>query len=441
VARLDPTRSDAVRRRTALAASAVALLQLLVEPIRWQTVPAWVLAAALVGLELRAGSPERRSRRRVVGWLVWLTVAAGLPMALPVPSLPDPTGSYAVGTTTIVVTDDSRIEEYGPEPGSPRALPLHVWYPAEPVDADSPGWLDDDVGAIVAESYGLPGFFLDHLSLTSTSAIPDAPFASGDERFPVVLYSHGWGGFGRISPDQPEMLASHGYVVVAPDHTYGALAAEFPDGIVRIDEDALPEEEDVGEAVFDIAAADLVATYAADLRFVLDVLGDTFGLGMGDRIDLERVGIFGHSTGGGAAVEACFTDERCDAVLGFDPWVEPVDPYAISSGLRQPFLAVRSDPWLGEDNDEVLFELHESGSAPSTIVALRGANHYDFVALSQISPLTRFLGFTGSIPAPIARVAIGDSLVAFFDAHLKGVDFELLPLREIRVDAQRAPGR
>jgi hypothetical protein len=98
---------------------------------------------------------------------------------------------------------------------------------------------------------------------------------------------------------------------------------------------------------------------------------------------------------------------------------------------------MRSDQWTEYENDAVLFDLHAAGVAPSTILALRGASHSDFVALSQISPLTRYLGFTGSIPAPLARLAIGDTLVAFFDAHLKGGDFELLPLRELRVDAVR----
>ena len=40
--------------------------------------------------------------------------------------------------------------------------------------------------------------------------------------------------------------------------------------------------------------------------------------------DLTRIGVYGNETGGGAAVEVCLEDERCDAVLGLDPWVEPI---------------------------------------------------------------------------------------------------------------------
>ena len=47
-------------------------------------------------------------------------------------------------------------------------------------------------------------------------------------------------------------------------------------------------------------------------------------------IDIEAVGVWGHGVGGGAAFQVCLTDERCDAVAGFDPLV---------SALTNPVLA------------------------------------------------------------------------------------------------------
>lgn len=435
--RLGGPRDHPAHRLLGGAAAGVALVQFLVEGYRWQLIAPYLVAMTLAVVAWLPRREIRRPRGRVAGWIVAGALGVGLPVLLPIPSLPSPGGPYAVGTTTIVAVDDTRIELYGPEPGGPRSLPIHIWYPAEPSDESAPGWLTGDVAAAVSGAYRLPGFFLDHLQLAATHAVRDAPFVSGDQQFPVIVYSHGWGGFGRISPDQPERLASHGYVVIAPDHTFGALVAEFPGGLVGIDQTALPDEEEVGEAEYQIAAAQLVATFAADIQFVFDLITNHQTLRMGDGVDIDRIGVYGHSTGGGAAVAACHFDERCDAVLGLDPWVIPVDPVVIGVGMSQPLLAIRSDGWVGEENDAVLYDLHDASDADSTILALRGANHYDFVALSQISPLGRYLGFTGSIPAPIAREAVGGTLVAFFDRHLKDVDTPLPGFEALQVSATR----
>jgi pimeloyl-ACP methyl ester carboxylesterase len=255
----------------------------------------------------------------------------------------------------------------------------------------------------------------------------------------VVIYSHGWTGFGRISPDQPEQLASHGFIVIAPDHTYGAMVAQFPGALIPYDPAALPDEETVSEAEYTAASRTLVATFAADIRFVLDSLPTlvTDDLGLAERLDLDRVGIYGHSTGGGAAVYVCAVDTRCDAVLGFDPWVEPVPDSVIATGLGQPFLAIRSDVWVDLPNDQVLRALHESGAGPSALLAIAGTNHYDFVALSQISPLAGVFGFKGPIPGPKAQEILGSELVWFFDSHLRGGSGDPPSFKELRVDAIR----
>ena len=39
---------------------------------------------------------------------------------------------------------------------------------------------------------------------------------------------------------------------------------------------------------------------------------------LADSVDLTRLGVYGNETGGGAAVQFCLEDERCDAVLGLD---------------------------------------------------------------------------------------------------------------------------
>jgi pimeloyl-ACP methyl ester carboxylesterase len=416
------------RRISVVAAIALGGLQALVEGFRWQLVPAVAVVLA-AGVQVARGTGAA-SRRRL--WASGAALAVLVPVLVPVPTLARPDGRYAVGTTTLVLEDVSRIEQYGPDPGGGRRLPLHVWYPASG-DGESSSWLDREQFGAVAVEYGLPRFFLDHLTLVETVSRADVSAVDHGAPFPVIVYSHGWTGFGRISPDQPERLASHGYVVVAPDHTFGALMSDLPDGLVKFDPEALPDEEEVGEDAFDAAALQLVATYAADLRFVLDELAELDVAGLEGRLDLDRIGIFGHSTGGGAAVAACGIDPRCDAVFGLDPWVEPVPPAVLEQGLDQPFYAMRSEEWVGGTNDEVLFPLIGAGATPYGVSTLLGADHNDFVAMAQISPLASLLGFKGSISGPRAQEIIGRRLGAFFDAQL-GTGAEMPEFPELRVE-------
>lgn len=40
--------------------------------------------------------------------------------------------------------------------------------------------------------------------------------------------------------------------------------------------------------------------------------------------DLKKIGVLGHSTGGGAAVLISLNDPRIRSLVGLDAWVEPI---------------------------------------------------------------------------------------------------------------------
>jgi hypothetical protein len=180
-----------------------------------------------------------------------------LPLSLPIPELPTPTGPFPVGTQTFVVVDTERLEEYGlpeavegedpPEPTRPRKFVVQAWYPAVDVAGQEPLVWNPDfdvVGPAMADRLGFPGFFLSHVGDISSSSYEGVPAVSG--RLPVVIYSHGWTGFRTIALHQMESLASRGFIVLAPDHTYGSVAEVFPNGeVVTYDPRALPDEETV----------------------------------------------------------------------------------------------------------------------------------------------------------------------------------------------------
>jgi predicted dienelactone hydrolase len=395
------------------------------EGARWQLAPLYLAAVVVVVASVAdlARPPQVGAGRR--GWVTLglLAVAGGaVGWSLPVPTLPAPNGPLNVGTSVVTLVDEDRADRYGSSPTAPRELVLQVWYPADPdAPVDLAPWVPAgaDFGREAADWLGLPPFSLDHVGLVRSHATADAPATRDAGALPLVIYAHGWGGFRTIQSDLAEHLASRGYVVAALDHTHGAVATAFPDGeVVPIDPMALPEG--APSATYDLASERLVETFTDDLAFLLDELEAGAVPMLTGRLDLERVGVAGHSTGGGAAVRLCASDRRCAAIVGFDPWVEPVPDAILGAGIDVPFLALRSEEWVGNDNDARLRRLRASSSVPAVLVSVDGTTHRDVTLLPFLTPLSSQVGLAGPTSGARTHALTAAWTDAWFDRHLRG---------------------
>lgn len=398
------------------------------EGFRWQMLPLYVVSLGLaIGDVLfidRGIALANRLARGIFG-VGGVVLAASLAVALPVPELPAPAGPEAIGTVTLQLTDAERLESYGSRPGRPREFMAQVWYPAEPDSSIEPQtWAEDweVVAPAMAERLGFPSWFLNHTRFTDSHARESLLPLQGN--FPIVIYSHGWTGFRSIAINQIEALVSNGYIVIAPDHTYGAVATRLEDGeVIPYDPSALPEEETVTPAEYDEAAQELVATFAGDIVTILNELeladSGTFAF-IADNADLSTVGVYGHSTGGGAAVKVCLEDNRCDAMLGMDAWVEPLPDEVLRISAAKPAMYLRSDGWRGTENDAVLRGVAARSENVSYWIGIDGAEHNDFVAVPLFSPIAGQIGLKGPIPAGRVIPIVDNYLVGFFDVFLLG---------------------
>jgi predicted dienelactone hydrolase len=201
-------------------------------------------------------------------------------------------GSHGVGFSTFTFVDGSRpTMANGDFTGAPnRTLVTEIWYPAK-----------------------------------ASEPTRDAPFDPAGGPFPMIVHSHGFDD-GRLGEGYlGEHLASHGYIVVAPDYPLSKGGAPG------------------GATVTDVPAQPL------DLAFVIDqVLAGPAAPGgpLAGAIDPARIGVSGLSLGGLTALLAAYhptlRDSRIKAVL---PMAAPscfLTP-AFYTSTSMPLLLVHGD--------------------------------------------------------------------------------------------------
>lgn len=351
--------------------------------------------------------------------------------------LPTPTGSFAVGRAIYDWTDDANLDKLAPVSGTKRELLVWIWYPS--AAGQSPATMDDYVPAPLRAEVerargALIGTFLTRdLSKVHAHSIRNAEVSPQQPSYPVVIVRAGASAEVWNYSILAEDLASHGYVVVGFDAPYRTNVVVFPDGRVarRIPENN-PEFclERVGPER-DRCAIRLLTTWTADMAFVLDRLAqlnasDASGKFTG-RLDLMRVGVYGHSFGGAAAALFCHDDSRCKAGIDVDG-----APHGsvIQAGIKRPFMFLLSDHSResGPESRAIMANIQSIyDRLPANgrlLIKIRGANHFLFSddgALLKSHIVMRTLRALGVVGIDGRRqLAITTYCIrGFFDAYLK----------------------
>lgn len=271
-------------------------------------------------------------------------------------------GQYPVGVRTLELTDSGRAD---------RSVPLEVWYPA------APQHVGHDLTAGTQDLYAIFG-----LHRVRQAAVRDA--AAAERACPLVVFSHGMAGHRRQSTFLCTHLASHGYVVAAPDHG-GSTLADLVALAMRIGHGALPA--DIEAELF----AHVLAC-PADVRLVIERAAQR-GLGVDLGLDLAAgVGVAGHSFGGFTALVAAAADTRVTAVAALAPagGPGPLESAILTRALSLDFGGRVATLYLALDRDSVLplagvAALHERTPPPSRLFVLPGGDHMHFCDRAESS--------------------------------------------------------
>ena len=343
-------------------------------------------------------------------------------------TLPTPTGPFAVSRMTSVWTDAAQTDSLAPQPGIKRELFVWTWYPAAPPQPSQTveDYLPVPWRTTVEQQWGVTKFLGRDLSRVRSHSISGGELSPLRRSYPVVLMS---GGFEFTS--LAEDLASHGFVVVSFEAPYRSSLVVFPDG--RVIERASQNDLDlVSGPELERQATRLVQAGSADMTFALNQLerlnvSDPSGKFLG-RLDLERVGAFGHSIRGATALQFCHDDSRCKACIDLDGM-----PFGsvVQEGVAKPVLFLMSDHSSDSKDEETSISQRNFGSIfarlPSDLwseITIQGANHYMFSddAVLRSPVMMRVLRTLGIVGIDGRRqIAVATHFIdTFFDVHLHG---------------------
>ena len=339
---------------------------------------------------------------------------------VPFENLPIPSGYYKVGTRTYTWVDTERYEWFTDISEDYRKIVVQIWYPAISVSGMPVPYLDNWQRRIgpISEQIELPRMLIHSIKDIQSNSYLDAEIDNNDRPYPLIIFSHGLGGMRMQNTIQMEALASEGYIALAIDHAYDANITLFDDGGEADYRSGAEGELNAHE--FWALRIPQINTRTEDVSFILNHIGNLQEEkgSFWQSIDLDRIGIMGHSFGGATSIVASSRDKRLDACINLDGWMVPVESSIIQSGMKIPFLYIGRPKWETELNYMKLDSLIFASTAPSEKLILPGTKHFDYSDTPQFSPMARKVGVAGKMSAEAIRDTLNTRIFHFFGTYL-----------------------
>jgi len=353
-------------------------------------------------------------------------------------TLQKPTGKHFIGVTYLSFIDEGRKEIFDSSAESHREITVKAWYPTDRQSEPAPYLLKAEA-EFAGQYLQFPPTYKDLI----TNASRDVPVSSKEKKYPVLIFSHGWGEHYSQNTILMEELASQGFIIFSIGHHYECKFSSYPDGrLIRVEmgnprfqkimreqmnpqamglfkklENASSDEERV--KVFSEMSATLPTLltespkyWAEDIAFLIDQLKIMNGKDnrFQRKLDLDRIGVFGMSMGGMATSVICSMDKRIKAGVNMDGGFVGAP---LAGKCHIPFLFLNSKRYLGCGP---LFVSQSTQDCYSLTV--QGSDHYNFTDYSLYPiPMVRFL--LGPIDGKRTVEIMNNMIPAFFDKYLK----------------------
>lgn len=365
---------------------------------------------------------------------------------IPFKNPPEPSGDSYIGTQSLELVDSQRLEWFTEDNEDFRRIMIQVWYPTEENSGDKELYIDygDIRIKALAEQFDYKPSVFKNLTKIETNSIKNAE-PNLNKKYPLIIFSHGLGGNRTQNTIMIEELASHGYVVIGIEHAYDANISVFNNGDIAdyrsgINYERRNNQRLSPEEFWEIRLPQL-KTRSADVGFILDRIEDgNFPSKIIDIIDVDNIGIFGHSFGGATSIYSSYSDNRIDACINLDGWMVVVPENIIDEGINQDFMYIGQLQWDDELNYKKLDRFIQSNKSSSKIL-IPETTHYDYSDTPHMSIAARLLKKSGTLDSDNLKAILNDLILSFFNKNLKNEQknmqyYELAKKYEISIIAE-----
>jgi dienelactone hydrolase len=327
-----------------------------------------------------------------------------------------------LGTTTADITDYSRTNTWAPGGNNtdPRTLQISVFYPVG-VKPCYGGYQTQYVPQEVSDferSYFAPYGVLGEIDYAALRSQFYRKCSHAARDYPVVVFSPGYYRTRLLYGVLAQSVAKSGYIVVTVDHPYDGDVVVLADGkVIR----------GIDDATITGSFQPAIDVRLEDLKFLLNKLSDTRFVkkalpSLPYKLDMSKVGMFGHSLGGAVAANLMLNDKRVVGGINMDG---SFFPNATIESLDKPFLLFGSEGHT-HFNDQTWNETWANLKGWHAELNINGTRHSSYGDLAYLVK-SLGLGNTGDGSRVVGRIDGGVAMdnertvvVDFMDWVLKG---------------------
>ena len=340
---------------------------------------------------------------------------------------------YEVGTKVISFTDDSRNEVLG-EGNEKRRITVRLYYPVTTDSArgaKKAPYVSENKWECLRKTYHVPK---SADVANEVDVYENVPMM--EEKFPLVLYNHGYNGYIEANTFLCMEIVSRGYIVASIGHSYEGLCTEYEDGSfaaydqkinkMMYQKGAIPailaqlrlrkKKGSIEEIYHDFLRfqkehtpyiVDRLKEWSADTLCALRIVKERFA----DYLDLTNgVAATGHSMGGAVAYYLCQTSGEISCGLNIDGGL--FGDYREMT-LTKPFFQISCEEnW----NVESAVLLHNT--APVYYAMFHHMKHIGFTDAKFFIPVKMIVG---KMDAMKMHDYLTRCHIFFLDKYLKGL--------------------